>query len=106
MSNKTITESSTVRTAIEVSFEVGNIHYGTLTVPVGTMVERHKTNGKWSDWFVKYPKFLCPDSYKIDGEVPEGGFFMHDATYYGITIPHVNVWAGLIPLKMHKAHHI
>ncbi len=100
-----IRETSTVKTAIEVSFAVGSLHYGTITVPVGTVVERNKDCGVWSDWFVKYPKELCPDTFKIDGEVPDGGLFMHDAKYYGISIPNANV-IGSYALKTHQAHHI
>lgn len=106
MSKKPIIQTSTVRTAIEVSFAVSPLDYGTITVPVGTVVERHyDERGKWSDWFVKNPMPLCPDNFKINGEVPEGGFFMHDAKYYGISIPNANVEAGHTPLKTHKAHH-
>ena len=107
MSKKPTTQTSTVRTAIEVSFAVGTLDYGTITVPVGTVVERHyDERGMWSDWFVSYPTKLCPDSYKINGEVPEHGLFMHDAIHYGITIPNANVEAGHTPLKTHKAYHI
>jgi hypothetical protein len=108
MNKKPITEVSSVRIAIEVSFAVGKLDYGTITVPVGTEVQRHyDERGKWSDWFIKNPKALCPDTFKINDEVPENGFFMHDAEHYGISIPHANVYGSKnFALKVHKSHHI
>jgi hypothetical protein len=106
MSNKEITEVSNVRIAIEVSFAVGHMDYGTLSVPEGTPVERRFVNEKWSEWFITNPKVLCPDSFKINGEVSENGFFMHDAKFYGITIPHANVYGSkTCAVKSHKSFH-
>ena len=104
MNNK---EISTVRVACEVSFKVGHMDYGTITVPAGTQVFRHKVNGKVSDWFVSDADLakLCPESYKING-VPSS-FYIHDASHYGLSVPNANVGAlkGDNPKTFHKAHH-
>lgn len=108
-------EFSTVRVACEVSFTVGHMNYGTITVPVGTKVFRHRVNGKVSDWFVADADLakLCPDSYKINGEPSD--FYMHDASHYGISMPNANVapvkgpyiigHGGENAQTFHKAHH-
>lgn len=84
------TEVSTVRVAVEVSFQVGKMDYGTILVPAGTQVMRHVQNGKPSDWFVKNPSQL-PDNGRILINGKHSSFFVHDATHYGISIPNANV---------------
>jgi hypothetical protein len=109
-------EISTVRVACEVSFRVGNMDYGTITVPAGTVVFRHIIKSKdaaWkpetvkvSDWFVAHDDMvkLCPESYMIDGK--PSSFYLHDSSHYGITVPNANVGALKgEPKTFHKAHH-
>ena len=107
-------EISTVRVACEVSFKVGTMDYGTITVPAGTKVFRHiikSRDAAWkpetiktSDWFVDGDAMvkLCPESYKINGA--PSNFYLHDASHYGISVPNANVGKGE-PKSFHKAHH-
>ena len=99
-------EISTVRVACEVSFKVGHMDYGTILVPAGTQVFRHKVNGKVSDWWVAHDDMvkLCPESYKINGQ--PSTFYLHDASHYGISLPNANICpiAGDAKAK-HNAHH-
>ncbi len=102
----TTKEISTVRVACDVSFKVGHMDYGTITVPVGTQVFRHAVNGKLSDWFVAHDDMvrLCPESYMLNGKPSD--FYLHDASHYGITVPNANVGALRdAPKTFHKAHH-
>ena len=103
-------EHATVTTACEVSFVVGNMDYGTITVPVGAKVFRHIFNNppeavKVSDWFVEHDDMvkLCPESYKVNGK--PSTFYLHDASHYGITMPNANVRKDGEPKAQHKAHH-
>lgn len=109
-------EFATVTTACEVSFAVGNMDYGTITVPVGIKVFRHVIKSrdadwkpetvKTSDWFVEHDDMvkLCPESYKINGNL--SSFYLHDASHYGITMPNANVRKdGELPKAKHKAVH-
>jgi len=108
-------EYATVTTACEVSFAVGHLNYGTITVPVGTKVFRHVIKSRdadWkpetvkvSDWFVADADVakLCPDGMKINGE--PSAFYLHDGTHYGITMPNANVRKDGEPKATHKAIH-
>jgi hypothetical protein len=99
-------EHSTVRVAIDVSFQVGNMNYGTITVPKGTKVFRHHVDGKISDWFIEHDDMvkLCPKNFIHEGKISQ--FYLHDASHYGITVPNANV--GKIvetPKKVHSSFH-
>lgn len=99
-------EYATVTTACEVSFAVGHMNYGTITVPVGTKVFRHNdVGGKWSDWFVSDADVakLCPEGMKINGQ--PSSFYLHDGTHYGITMPNANVRKDGEPVAKHKSIH-
>lgn len=118
------TEVSTVRVAVEVSFQVGKMDYGTILVPAGTPVFRHIIKSKdaaWkpettktSDWFVQNPSLL-PDNGRILINGKHSSFFVQDATHYGITVPNANVcpvkgpyiigFGGENAETFHKAHH-
>jgi hypothetical protein len=111
--NKRITETSTVKVAIEVSFAVGKSDYGTINVPVGTKVHRFKDvrtlgNGqkseKWSDWFVQNPSNLS-DSGRLQFNGWSNEWFIMDATNYGISIPAANVVEGGQAVKHAKSFH-
>jgi len=81
--------------------------YGTIAVPVGAKVFRYTfSNGKVSDWFLDDEDFvkLCPKEYIYDGKPSD--FFIHDATFYGITLPNANVKKDSgTPSEKHLAHH-
>jgi hypothetical protein len=84
-------QHSTVTAAIDVSFAVDKMDYGTLKVPVGTAVERFKdADHSWSDWFVTNPQSL-PDNGRIYINGRLSAFYMHDAKYRGVRIPNANV---------------
>jgi hypothetical protein len=84
-------QHSTVATAIDVSFAVDSLDYGTIKVPEGTLVERFKdADHSWSDWFVTFPERL-PDNGRIYINGRLSAFFMHDAKYRGVRIPNANV---------------
>jgi acetoacetate decarboxylase len=98
-------ETATVTTACEVSFAVGNMNYGTITVPVGTKVFRHVIDNKVSDWFLEHDDMvkLCPESSKVNGK--PSSFYLHDACHYGITMPTANVGGDGRPMAKHNSIH-
>ena len=100
-------QHSQVRVAVNVSFQVGRMDYGTVHIPVGTSVFRKIVDGKISDWWVADPAPFCPDAFKHNGKVDPDGMFMHDATYYGISVPDANVQdgKGVYAVAAHKSFH-
>jgi hypothetical protein len=94
-------EFATVIVACEVSFGVGHMNYGTISVPAGAKVFRHNVNGKVSDWFLLDDDLrkLCPEAYK------GSSFYLHDAMRYGISLPNANVRNEGTPCATHRAYH-
>jgi hypothetical protein len=118
MSKTETKELGTVTTACDVSFAVGNLDYGMVTVPVGTKVSRRvimDRDAPWkpittkvSDWFVEH--------YEIDKLICEfkgGELFRMDMKNYGISMPNANVrkidgegvWVYDEPIKEHRSRH-
>lgn len=107
MSNQRQDSITTIDT--EVSFSVGKSDYGTIMVPKGTKVFRHRVGGIWSDWFVTNPGNL-PDNGRLLFNGKHSDFFIHDAVHYGISLPNANVKDGNkgtqnIPSPVHFARH-
>jgi hypothetical protein len=114
-------EYGIVTTACEVSFAVGNLDYGTVTVPVGAKVSRRivmSRDAAWkpetrktSDWFVE-PSELD----KLTCEFKGGELFRMDMKNYGISMPNANVckttkegegvWIYGDPKPSHKSRHL